>query len=56
MDLRVGEASLVLIHDLWLQIGIFRAVRDERRFANPGQEIVVVYGPREQGLPDVRRH
>ena len=37
MDLGVGEATLVLIHDLWLHNGIFRAVRDQRRFADPGR-------------------
>ena len=56
VDLRVGEASLVLIHNLWLYDRILRALRDEHRFANPGQEIVVVEGPREQALPDMRRH
>ena len=55
MDLGVSETSLVLIHDLRLHNGIFRAVRDKRRFADPGQEIVVVEGPGEQALPDVRR-
>ena len=55
MDLGVGEASLVLIHDLWLHNRILRAVRDQHGFADPRQDIVVGEGPAEQALADVRR-
>lgn len=39
MDLRVSDAGLVLIRDLRPQKGIFWTLRDQRRFADPGQEI-----------------
>jgi len=34
VDLDVREASVVLMHDIWRDYGIFRAMRDERRCVN----------------------
>ena len=56
VNLRVSNARLVLVDDGRLDNGIGCAMRDQHRFADAGQELIIVERAREQSLPDIRRY
>src|SRR5689334_6269483 len=56
VNLRMGNAGFVLIDDGCLNDRIINAMREQDRFADFRQEVLIIEGPREQRLSDIRRN